>query len=296
MQLTKKQKAELWLVLTTLIWGGTFAIIQVGLNDASPFLFLSIRFFICFLVLTIFFPKIYKDIDKALLKKGIILGILMFGGYGLQFLGLKYTTVAKSSLITYSFVLLIPFLQYFVRKRMPHIGNIIGLIIVSVGMIILNNPGHTTFNIGDLVTFGSAFVYAFYVIGLDAINSNKTLLLTSIQFLVTAVLGIISSFYFEDAYLNPTTDLALCLFFLSIPAGVIALFLQTNFQKETSPVKACIIYALEPVFAIILGFVMLHQTLSSSETIGVAIILSGVLISEAWGFVQTKFFTKTIKS
>ncbi len=64
---------------------------------------------------------------------------------------------------------------------------------------------------------------------------------------------------------------------------------MNRFQKGTTPVRAVVIYALEPVIAIILGYFFLAEYIGLQEFIGGVIILAGVLFSEVWGlFVTSK--------
>lgn len=282
-------KAEGFLVLATLIWGGTFVVIKTGLSDTSPFLFLGIRFFLAFLLIIPFAIPRRGAINLRSLKYGLFLGIFQFLGYSLQTLGLQYTTVAKSSLLTYIYALITPLLQYAVLKKRIKKANLIGLLIVLAGILLFASPENSTLNRGDYLTLGSAFSYAFYIILLDLLTSREDpVILTSVQFLFTALVCLGLSPLLEDTYIRLTRDSLFALLYLASLGSVGAIYIMNKFQKETTPTKAVIIYALEPVFAVILGFLFLKEGLKIVEMTGAALILGGVMVSEVLGLLSDR--------
>ena len=109
----KEWRAELYLLLVTAIWGGTFTFTKLGLADAPPFLYMTFRFLIALTIMAVFFgPKIIK-IDKETAVHGFVLGLLFGGGFILQTFGLKLTSVSKSAFITGITVVITPFVFYF---------------------------------------------------------------------------------------------------------------------------------------------------------------------------------------
>lgn len=57
----KRYYAEAALLLITVIWGGTFAIVKNALSDISPSLFIALRFSIASLIL---FPFVFSQLKK----------------------------------------------------------------------------------------------------------------------------------------------------------------------------------------------------------------------------------------
>ena len=115
--LQQSSKAEGILAFTTLLWGLTFVVIKSGLNDASPLMFLSLRFSAAFVVYIIIFRKHFRKINRRTLFRAVFLSLFFFSGYAMQTIGLKYTTVAKSALFTYMFAVFVPPLQFFLRVK-----------------------------------------------------------------------------------------------------------------------------------------------------------------------------------
>ena len=108
------RKSELLLIFITVIWGGTFVSIKAALSYSSPLLLMGIRFLTAFLFFTLINRIHFFRISKTTFRNGVILGVLMFLGYGLQTIGLQYTSASRSGFITYFYALLTPFFQYLI--------------------------------------------------------------------------------------------------------------------------------------------------------------------------------------
>ena len=123
-------------------------------------------------------------------KNAAVLGILNYIAYAAQTIGLEYTTVAKSSLVTYLFSVLTPPLQYLITGKKPTAGNITGLLIVFTGMMIITSPRAEGINFGDILTLASALSYALYIVYIDVYSSAEDAgFLVTVQFLITGVIG-----------------------------------------------------------------------------------------------------------
>jgi drug/metabolite transporter (DMT)-like permease len=110
------------LILTTLIWGGTFVIIKESLTFVSPMVFISARFLFAALLLLPFIKLIFRGSSMVELKGGLLLGVLYFIGFATQTAGLNFTSATKSGFITGTFVVFTPLLQLIIEKRKPSNG------------------------------------------------------------------------------------------------------------------------------------------------------------------------------
>ncbi len=292
----KKYLGESALLLNTIIWGGTFVIIKSALNDASPMLFLGVRFLIAFVILSPFIPKIFKGINKKTLWGGALLGFLFFLGFAAQTVGLKYTSATKSGFISGTFVVFIPFLQFFIEKKVPSKMNLLGVFFVFIGLIFLSSKGQnfldifseigSNFNIGDFLTLLCSIIFALYMVYLDKITrENPFMPLVILQIFVTGLSALIVSafnftFNLEQIHFNLTSNLVIGLLYTSILATILTTTLQTKFQKAVTPTKAGIILSLEPIFAALAAFLILGEKVSNFGFIGCILIFTGLLVTE----------------
>jgi drug/metabolite transporter (DMT)-like permease len=87
-------RAELALVLNTIIWGATFVVVKRALADVSPLLFLALRFSVAALALLALFRRSWS-VPRNLglsVRGGAVAGLSLFTGYVFQTLGLRLTT------------------------------------------------------------------------------------------------------------------------------------------------------------------------------------------------------------
>ncbi|MCX6152894.1 MAG: DMT family transporter [Candidatus Kapabacteria bacterium] len=283
----KPLKAEFYLLLVTLIWGGTFTLTKGALSDCPPLLLTALRFSIALIVSLIFFSKYLKGIDRDILRNGIILGLLFTFGFLLQSVGLKFTSVSKSAFITGITVAFTPFAYYIIeRKTITNIQKF-GIFIVSIGLWLFTNPHIDNINIGDALTLGSTLFWAFYITYIDVFTRETdsfaiTIRLVIIPFMVAVPISFLLFFIFEFQNLNfhISPHLIGALAYNGLIVSIVVTLIHTSVQKYTTPVKASLIFTLEPVFASIIAFLFINDQLSGREIAGAIVIFIGIISSE----------------
>ena len=294
----KKYTGEAALLFNTLIWGGTFALIKNALIDISPMLFLGFRFSIAALIFLPFVYKYLKQTNRKTLIAGSILGLFYFSGFAAQTFGLNLTSATKSGFITGTFVIFIPILQLIIEKRKPKWFNVIGVILVLIGLVLLSSNQENAlsffqqigsdFNLGDLLTLICALLFAFQVVYVDVFTKKYDYLpMVFVQLLITGLGGFLFSFFFSAAGLENlkftfNNNVIISLIYTSIFASIIATVIQLKFQKSVSPTKAGIIYSIEPIFAAVFAYFLLSEKISNFGLIGCILIFIGLIVSESF--------------
>jgi drug/metabolite transporter (DMT)-like permease len=279
--MSRSRKAELILLSITLIWGGTFAVVKFALTNSSPLTFLAIRFGIASLIFPLIYRKNYFLMDKATFISGIFLGVLLMIGFAFQTIGLKYTTSSKSAFITGLLVAFTPIAQATIERKFPSRGNLIGVGLIAVGLYLLTSPTGQGLNIGDILTLFCAVSYAIYIVYLDIFSKKHDVSnLTILQLSVTSLLSIAVAPFVETMEVHFTTGLVWALLYTSILATVFATYLQTKYQRDTTPVRAAIIFSMEPVLANVIAFFAFGEFVGYIGVIGGALIIAGLLTSE----------------
>lgn len=297
--LRTKYLGESALLIVTLFWGATFVIVKESLNDISSMLFIAFRFAIAGILIMPFIIKKHIKFTSSAVVSGGLLGLLLFGGFATQTVGLKYTLATKSGFITGSSVVMIPIFQTLIEKRLPTRGAILGTFFVFVGVLFLSSGGNSiftfietlgsNFNFGDALTLVCAVFFALYVVYLDIISKKYDFwLLIFMQIVVTGILSFASAFLFGVTNLEPlkihfSNNLIFGLLYTSIFATLITTILQTKYQKLISPTKAGIIFSFEPVFAATIAFFAIHEKITPFGFIGGLLIFVGLLTSELFG-------------
>ncbi len=279
--MTGKTRAEWVLLSITLIWGTTFALGKVVLENVTPLQMISFRFTFCTILLLAFFSRSIFPLrlDQAL--KGGLLGLFLFLGFVVQTIGLTLTTASKSAFITGMTVVFVPVFQIVVSRRAPKFGNIVGVLIVTLGLWFLTSPEGSAFNAGDALTLACAVLFGMYMVYLDVVSRIMTTAqLTFLQVGTNALLAIGAMSVFESTPLHVSTFSWLALVYLALFATFITTFMQTKYQKDTTPTRAAVIFTMEPVFAVILAAIFLGEHLGFLGIIGGGLIITGVLVSE----------------
>lgn len=265
----------------TIVWGGTFSIVKIGMLDVSPILLIAVRFVIATIFVLVFFSRKLFPIPLPAVAKGSILGFFLFLGFVAQNIGLTITTASKSAFITSMMVIFVPLLQFIIEKRAPKLGNILGVVIVVMGLWFLTSPTGSEFNTGDALTLVCAVVFALYIVYLDVISHDMTALqLTFMQFISTAVFSSLASLLFEETFFRFSTQSVLSIAYLTGFATILTISLQTRYQKDTTPTRAVVIFSVEPVFASIVAWWLLSEHLGDLGILGAGLIIAGVLVSE----------------
>jgi drug/metabolite transporter (DMT)-like permease len=273
--------AEAVLLGMTFIWGGTFPVVKSGLSDISPLAFVSIRFWIATVVFIIIFRRKLLHVSFPTFIRGCILGLLLCVGFTAQTIGLGITTASKSGFITGMLVIFTPMAQLVIERKPPSMGNIIGIVLVTIGLWIFTSPQGSGMNTGDWLTLFAAIIWGVYIVTLDLFSrSHDVVHITFLQTGATAVFSTIVMMFIEVPFFRFTTNIVAALAYTALLSTVITTYTQTRYQKDTTPTRAAIIYSLEPVIAAVLAFYFLGEYIGISGIFGGGLILLGLLISE----------------
>lgn len=284
--MTKKLKADLLLLIITVVWGSSFPLMKIILGFMPSFAYLSLRFLLAAFLLAVIFHRNFKHFSRRTLLFGSIIGVLMFAGMALQVNGLYTTTASNSGFITGLNVVIVPVISAVILKKKPDRASFIGVIIAFAGLFFLSGGLNMNFNIGDFLTFLCSIFWAFQIIFIDKFTASEDApLLAVIQIGFTGILstGIWMSTGFQQFEFNSTVIIVLLL--TAVLGTALAFGGQTIAQKDTSPTHTALIFTAEPVFAAIFAMIIPNmagetEKLGITSIIGCVLILAGMLISE----------------
>ena len=279
-----RRRAELALVAIACVWGATFVVVKEALRDSSTLLFLALRFSLATLALAAAFRPLPSRFDrtKPILAGGALVGIVLFFGYLLQTVGLRYTTPSKSAFITGLCVVMVPVFSAFVARRPPGASEALGVATATVGMALLTLRGASLkMEFGDVVTLGGAAAFSIHIILLGRFASKlgfQALALTQVA--TAAVLGLSTFWWVERPTVRWTPGLISALVVTGLLATAVAFSVQSWAQQHTTPTRTALILAMEPVFAWLTSFVVAGELLAPRAALGAVLILAGILLVE----------------
>jgi drug/metabolite transporter (DMT)-like permease len=227
-------------------------------------------------------------------------------GYQFQTIGLARTTPSKSAFITGLLVVLVPLFMLVPGLRppgaqRPRWNAFLGAAMAFVGIVLLTAPAvpHTdgpaslteqaarllpdltSINLGDLLTLGCAFGFAFHCIALSHYSPRinfQPLALLQVGF--CALFMALSLPLIERPQIHWTPRLAVALVIAAVFATAAAFSIQSWAQSVLPPTHMALILTMEPVFAWITSFLVMGERLGLRPALGALIILAGIALTE----------------
>jgi len=272
---------EVMLILCTVIWGGTFLAVKVALRSASPWLIVALRFALAGLIFVPVFLRSHQSIDRHNLLHGLILGLLLMAGFGLQTLGLQFVAPSRSAFITETLALIVPLLSFFLQRKLPTRYNLGGAVLVVGGLFLITSPGgFFAPNRGDYLTLGCAIAFSVYIILVDMWSTAANALALSLVQSFVVAFAALPFVFFEEIRYEPNFGFIMSLLYLAIPGTFVVILLQMRYQPLATPARAGVIFALEPVFALFFSVAASFEDFALRASLGAAIAFIGVAVSE----------------
>ena len=282
-------------LLAALIWGTAFVAQDMCADKIGPMTFNATRFFIAVVMLLIIiwiFGKLSKDhpqrtaeerkIDrKQLMLGGLCCGMALAVSSNFQQAGIGAGTDAgKAGFITALYIVLVPILGLFLKKKVSlPVWISVGLAVVALYLLCIT--GDFSLAPGDLLMLLCAFFFAIHILVIDhftaAVDGMK---LSCAQFLVAGVLSAIGALFFEAPDLAAILSCILPILYVGIFSCGVAYTLQILAQKDSNPTVVTILLSMESVFAVISGAIILHQRMTGREYLGCVLMLVAVLLAQ----------------
>lgn len=279
-------RSSLLLFLAAVIWGVAFVAQSVGMDYMGPATFNGARFLIGSAVLmpVIWYRGRKKQADSApedkkkLLTGGLCCGLALCCASLLQQFGIQYTTVGKAGFITTLYIIIVPVLGIFLRKRIK--ARVwIGAVIAVIGMYLLCMSGSFSLSMGDSLVLGCALVFAVHILVVDYFSPKvDSVKLSCLQFLTSGVICTVLAFLTETPSLESMIAGAVPVLYAGVLSCGVAYTLQVVGQKNVEPTIASLILSLESVVSVLAGWIILGQRLSVKELLGCVLVFAAVIL------------------
>ncbi len=310
--------ARVVLLVAGLIWGAGFvvnkSILDSGWSDSQ---LLFVRFFTATIAIFIIYRKkivrmvsasslemrerrelrssqkklkpIKEEIHTYTIIWGLILGVFLYLGFYFQTLGLYHTSPQNNSLITASYIILIPIIVLVFEKKAVHMKTLVAGAITIFGISFINVNLQTlsiTFNFGDQMTFIGAIFWAIhlYILGkktkqvdLFVLMAFQLLVFSIIAFPVMMLTSGLPPVDFTSVSSLITLGSAILIGFF---ASFVAFLFQSIGQKNTNEAEAAILIASESLFGPIFGMIFYPDGRFLNLVIGIVLVFIGIVLSE----------------
>lgn len=280
------------LLLTAFIWGVAFVAQSVGMDYIEPFTFNCVRSIIGGIVLIPLILILHKkdrnirtereniSYKKNTIWGGICCGFFLAAASSFQQFGIMHTTVGKAGFITALYIVIVPLLGIFMKKKVAPVVWVSSVIAIT-GFYMLSISGQVSINKGDILVLICAVLFSLHILIIDYFSpKGDCVAISCIQFLTSGVICGVCMLLFENPQISNILDAYIPILYAGIMSCGVAYTLQIVGQKNMDPTVASLILSLESVFSALAGWLILGQRLSSKELIGCTLVFTAVLFAQ----------------
>jgi drug/metabolite transporter (DMT)-like permease len=270
--------ALLLLLAVTAVWGVTFVQVKDAVAIYPLFAFLAVRFAIASVTLAPFAGARLRGLGRGGARAGVVLGLLLAAGYGLQTAGLDRTTVSAAGFVTGLYVVLTPVLGLVLFRLRTGRAVWIGVALATGGLAMLSGVEAGSSS-GDLLVLGGAAAFALQIVLMERWAPRYDVLALTLVEMLAAFVAFLA-LAARDLPRPEGWTVWGALLVTGVFASALAFLIQTWAQQRTSATRVAVIWAMEPVFAGLFGYLLAGDRLGWLGWTGCAVILGGIGIAE----------------
>lgn len=283
MSFIKKSNATLFLFVNAFLWGTSYVWSKMLLDYLPRFsiLFLSsLGGLVCTMAL---FHKAIRRITLKEIYNGIFLSIFSILSNTCFMFALQYTSSSNTAFIVQTSVVIVPLIMALLERRMPQSKIVLSSIIAVLGIFMLTcDLKNFQLNVGDILAFGNAIFFSIFLAGLNISSKrNNPVNFTFVHLTTNTVAFLILASIFEIPKINTAgikSPVFMILLAASILVTVITILIQSTALKFVRAEKATLIYTLEPVTAMLVGYIFIGERVEGLRPIiGCLMILFSVM-------------------
>ena len=278
------------LILTAFIWGTAFVAQSMGMDYLEPITFNGVRSLIggaalipCIWLLGKWKENQKEDVSvnrKDLVTGGVLCGLLLFGASSLQQMGIQYTTAGKAGFITAFYIVIVPVLGIFLKKKTGWKLWMAGVLAVD-GLYFLCMTESFHMSKGDLLIFLCALIFSVHILVIDHFAPKADgVKMGCIQFFVCGIVSLPFMFLLEKPSLGGMLEGWFPLLYAGVLSCGVAYTLQIIGQKNMNPAIASLLLSLESCFSVLAGWAVLGERLSARESIGCVLMFAAIILAQ----------------
>ena len=268
------------------IWGSTYLFNKILIAEIDPFQIAGLRFTISGIIIFLiaFWRKVDIRIKAKQLWNSYIAGILFLGiGNGAVVYGLKYIDSGFAALLVSTQPLILLFMLWILKGQRIVAKSYIGVVLGFIGIFLLMYDQVMEAQIswkGILLVFLAllSWGYASIFVGSASLPKNQ-FVNSAYQMLLAGITMLIFSYAVGERQadlFNLTNTAYASLIFLVIFGSIIAFTSFNYLLKKVSPEKVATSTYINPIVAMLLGALILHERISFMAIIATVVLLSGV--------------------
>ncbi|MFK7746827.1 MAG: EamA family transporter [Kordia sp.] len=270
-----------------IIWGSTYLLNKVAVTELPAFFLASCRF-LCASVLIFVIAKVSgKNLSitqKQLTNSIFVAFLFMVSGNGLFVWALKYLDSGFTALLASTQPLFVLLLMRILDNKKMQAKSIIGVALGIFGMYLLVSQRELVTDedtlIGILLVFVCVIGWSFASVFVSKADLPKNhLVSTGYQMGIAFIMLSIVSLCLGEEWTSPfawSSDVQWSMFLLIIFGSLVAFTAFNYLLKEVSTEKVSTASYVNPVVALLLGWWILDEELTTQSIVAACILLAGV--------------------
>lgn len=275
------------MVAATALWGATFVIVRDAVVRVTPVTLVAVRFAAAAAILAAVVAAQRRPFSRAAFLGGAFTGVLTAGGYLFQAVGLTATSAGTSAFLTCAGTLTAGLFAWPLLGQRPGGRIAAGLALAVAGSALLSLRSGFHIGTGEAWTLLGAVVYALQIVAVSRWAPRvDPVVLTMVQAATVGALLLPFSGGWRTfaAVLDPAG--AARLGYLIVAGSVVAPLLQILAQRSLPPARIGLLFALEPVFALVFAVTLGGERFVARWWLGAALIVLAVVWVE-WRAART---------
>ncbi|AUC81387.1 EamA family transporter [Lacinutrix sp. Bg11-31] len=270
-----------------IIWGSTYLLNKIAVTELSPFFLAAIRFS-CASVLIFSIAKIMKmklSITKKQFRNSILVGFLfLVYGNGVFVWALKYVDSGFAALLASTQPLFVLLLMRLMDNKKMQPKSLIGVGLGLVGMYLLVSQQDLVANegvlLGIFMIFTCVIGWSYASVFVSKADMPKNYFVaTGYQMAIGSIMLLCASLLTKEEWISPlewSADVKISMLLL-ITFGSIVAFTAFNYLlKQVSTEKVATSAYVNPIVAMLLGWYVLDEQLSTQSIVAAVVLLTGV--------------------
>ncbi len=276
-------KADLALLLVTMLWGTSYLLTDFVLEELDPFNINALRFIIAFLAAVLLTGKKLRPTNIVTLKYTALLGAILMVVYLGSTFGVKYTSLSNAGFLCALTVVITPVLGFFFKGQRAEKKLIASVVFALAGIAFLTLNESLRPALGDILCILCAVAYAVHLLVTESAVMKEGVIVYQLGVYQLGFCGIYQLFLsavFESPGLPSSGKVWISILVLAVFCTGFSFVAQTIAQQYTSASHIGVIFSLEPVFAALVAFFVAGEVLSTRAYFGAALLLVSLFIME----------------
>lgn len=273
-------RAELGLVVVTLLGAFGWIVSSTALQEFPPYTFLGLRFVLAGSVLVVFCWRDMQGLGLRQCLLGVATGMVLAGSLSLWVLALRDTQyVGVGAFIISLNAVAVPIIARILFGHVIGMALVWALLPAVLGLLLLTVEN-------DFVLAQDQWLFVLSMVGFAThlvltghfVRQMPSLPLSAIQLLTVGIVGSIIALASENWNHGLSDRAWLLLVAAALLSTSLRFAIQNRVLQQLSASHASVIFLVEPVWTAILSALLLAERMSATQLLGCLLIMSALLV------------------